>query len=259
MLTIRVRLQRGTHSSIAETVSHTLKYEGASAFYKGASAPLIGIGGCVSIQFYAFHEAKRAISEKLNGGLPLTFGQYYLAGAAAGVANTVASAPVEHVRILMQAQEASKGRYHGAFDAAKQIWKSYGFRGLYRGTAVTTLREFQSYGVWFLVFEYLISRDTSQGVQRGDIPAWKLMLNGAIAGEALWLSAYPLDVIKSVVQSDGFGKDARYSGGWDATKRIWISRGFGGFWRGLTPTLIRACPVSAATFLSVELTLRALQ
>lgn len=252
-------MQRGAHTSIAETVSHTLKYEGASAFYKGASAPLIGIGACVSIQFYAFHEAKQRISEKYNGGNPLSFGQYYYAGAIAGLANTVASAPVEHVRILMQAQEASKGRYHGAFDAAGKIMKSYGLPGLYRGSAVTALREFQAYGVWFLVFEYLIHTDTSKGIKREDIPAWKLMVNGAIAGEALWLSSYPFDVVKSVVQSDAFGKDSRYKGAWDATKKIWQSRGFGGFWRGLTPTLIRACPVSAATFVSVELTLRALQ
>lgn len=34
--------------------------------------------------------------------------------------------------------------------------------GLYRGQAVTLLREAQAYGVWFLVFEYLMNADAKR-------------------------------------------------------------------------------------------------
>lgn len=66
-------------------------------------------------------------------------------------------------------------------------------RGLYRGEAVTILREAQAYGVWFLAFEYLMNQE-ARYVPREDIPSWKIALYGGLAGEALWLSSYPLDV-----------------------------------------------------------------
>jgi solute carrier family 25 carnitine/acylcarnitine transporter 20/29 len=53
---------------------------------------LIGIGACVSVQFGAFHEARRrfeAYNKTNNPELKdLTYGQYYVAGAAAGIANS---------------------------------------------------------------------------------------------------------------------------------------------------------------------------
>lgn len=62
------------------------------AFYKGTLTPLIGIGACVSVQFGAFHEARRRLetwNKKYNPGRSeLTYAQYYLAGATAGVANS---------------------------------------------------------------------------------------------------------------------------------------------------------------------------
>lgn len=249
---VKVRMQTGQYKSIMETVTQTLAKEGPTAFYKGTTAPLLGVGACVSIQFYTFHETKRQIMKATRRDL--TFPQFYLAGATAGIANSFVTTPIEHVRILMQTQKDNA--YKGPFDAAKQIATKYGWRAVYRGFTVTTLREIQAYGTWFMTFEYLISTQTRNGVKRDDIPTWKLMAFGALAGEALWLASYPLDVVKSQVQGDKFGPAARYKGAIDAARQTWKSSGFRGFWVGLTPTLLRALPASACTFASVELTLR---
>lgn len=247
---VKVRMQTGQYSSMYSAITNTLKNEGPLAFYKGTSAPLFGVGACVSIQFYAFHETKRQLAPWSS-----TFPGIYTSGAAAGLANTVLTSPVEQARILMQAQKSSQ--YDGAIDAAKSIFKQHGITKLYRGAVVTALREVQAYGTWFLTFEYLISTQTRNNVKREDIPTYKLMLFGALAGQALWLSSYPLDVIKSQVQSEPI-VGSKYSGALDATRKTWARHGFKGFWTGLTPTLLRAVPASACTFASVELTLRAL-
>jgi solute carrier family 25 carnitine/acylcarnitine transporter 20/29 len=257
---VKVRLQTGQYSTPLEAFTRTLSREGVLAFYKGTTAPLIGVGACVSIQFYAFHETKRQlIAYNQKHGNPinsLTYPQFYLAGAIAGLANTIVSSPVEHLRILMQTQ--TDGRYRGPFDAAKQIVATHGVSGLFRGMGITFLREFQAYGIWFLTFEYLMARECAKPsvISRNDIPTWKLMTFGALAGEALWLASYPLDVIKSQVQSAPF--DGPKLTGWEAAKNTLRIRGFQGFWRGIVPTLLRAVPASASTFASVELTLRLL-
>lgn len=252
---VKVRLQTGQFRSIGEAVAKTLANEGPLAFYKGTAAPLIGVGACVSVQFYAFHEAKRQILDRTKASA-LTFPQFYAAGAVAGITNSLIAAPVEQLRILLQTQK--DGRYAGPVDAARKIYGSHGLRGIYRGGLVTALREGQAYGVWFLTFEYLMAREMRAGRRRDDIPAWKLMLYGAIAGEMLWLASYPLDVVKSQVQGDAFGPQRRYRGALDAARQTWAVSGFRGFWRGIVPTLLRATPASASTFASVELTLRLL-
>lgn len=122
-------------------------------------------------------------------------------------------------------------------------------RGLYRGTTVTLLREAQAYGVWFLTFEYLMQTDAARNrIARADIPVWKIAFYGGLAGEALWLSSYPFDVVKSKMQSDGLGPLMKYHSMRHCFATTWQTEGFRGFWKGIGPTLLRAMPVSAGTF-----------
>lgn len=122
-------------------------------------------------------------------------------------------------------------------------------RGLYRGTAVTFLREAQAYGVWFTTFEYLMNADAKRnGIKREEVSTLKVAFYGGLAGEALWISSYPFDVVKSKMQSDGFGADQKYKNMRDCFAKTWRGEGARGFWKGIGPTLLRAMPVSAGTF-----------
>ena len=96
------------------------------------------------------------------------------------------------------------------------------------------------------------------GIARKEIGTGWVALYGGLAGEALWISSYPLDVVKSKMQSDGFGKGQRYKGTLDCFGQVWREGGLRGFWRGLGPTLVRAMPVSAGTFAVVEVVMRML-
>lgn len=250
---VKVRLQTTTEfgQTPYQVFKNTLTKEGPLAFYKGTLAPLLGVGACVSLQFYAFHEAKRQLISYYQSDMTLP--RFYVAGAVAGIANTVITSPVEQVRILLQATN----EYHGPRDAVKKIYNSKGLAGLYRGGLLTTAREAQAYGVWFFTYEYLMMRETRH-TKREDIPTWKLMAFGALAGEALWISSYPLDVIKSQVQSDSFSNPRYPRGARDAILHTYNAYGFAGFWKGIAPTLLRAIPASSCTFATVELTLRLL-
>jgi len=222
--------------------------------------PLLGIGACVSIQFGAFHSARRALEER-NAGRPLSYAEYYAAGAFAGVANSVISGPIEHVRIRLQTQPHGAARlYSGPWDCVRKLSAQGGvLGGVYRGEAVTVLREAQAYGVWFLAFEWLMNADAARNkIERKDVPAYKVAFYGGLAGEALWLTSYPLDVVKSKMQTDGFGASQRYKTMRDCFAQTWRVEGIRGFWKGIGPTLLRAMPVSAGTFAVVEATMRAI-
>ncbi|KUI62744.1 Carrier protein YMC1, mitochondrial [Cytospora mali] len=267
---VKVRLQTSTtNTSALATAASILKNEGPLAFYKGTLTPLIGIGACVSVQFGGFHAARRYFEEQnalkhgAAAGAPLSYGQYYAAGAFAGIANTVLSCPIEHIRIRLQAQPHGAGRlYSGPGDCVQKLVRAEGggvLKGVYRGTAVTLLREAQAYGVWFLAFEWLMNGDAARNkIKREEISPVKVAFYGGLAGEALWLSSYPFDVVKSKMQTDGFGKDQKYKTMRDCFAKTWKAEGARGFWKGLGPTLLRAMPVSAGTFAVVEMTMRAI-
>lgn len=184
--------------------------------------------------------------------------QTYIAGAFAGIVNTPVTAPVEQLRILSQSN--TKNESSSMLATVRKIYAERGAaKGIYRGFTITLVRETQAYGVWFLAYESLISYiQVSRGYKsRNDIGTAELLTAGALAGNALWLSSYPLDVIKSNIQSDKFGTESRFNGSIRlAATYIWRTNGFMGFWKGLTPCLIRAVPCSAGTFASVELALR---
>ena len=133
-------------------------------------------------------------------------------------------------------------------------------KGLYRGQAVTIIREAQAYGVWFLTFEYLMNLDMQRNnYARESISSYKVAFYGGLAGEALWIASYPFDVVKSKMQSDGFGKDQKFKSMRDCFAQTWAREGMQGFWRGIGPTLARAMPVSAGTFAVAEGVMRLLK
>jgi solute carrier family 25 carnitine/acylcarnitine transporter 20/29 len=165
------------------------------------------------------------------------------------------------VRIRLQTQPHGVNRlYSGPLDCVRKLSAHEGvLKGLYRGEAVTILREAQAYGVWFLTFEYLMNADALRNkIERKTIPSWKIAFYGGLAGEALWLASYPFDVVKSKMQSDGFGKEMRYKNMRDCFTQTYRGEGLRGFWKGIAPTLLRAMPVSAGTFAVVEMTMRAI-
>jgi len=171
------------------------------------------------------------------------------------------------IRLQTQPHQASKRLYNGPLDCIRKLSTSPTSPGktqisnLYRGQSVTLLREAQAYGVWFLTFEYLMQADMARhdNYARAEISSAMVALYGGLAGEALWISSYPFDVVKSKMQSDGFGaKSQRYSSMRDCFGQTWRGEGMRGFWKGIGPTLVRAMPVSAGTFAVVEFAMRAL-
>ncbi|KAG6831775.1 hypothetical protein H0H92_007927 [Tricholoma furcatifolium] len=268
---VKVRMQtapKGTYKGMMDCAGGILKNEGPLAFYKGTLTPLLGIGVCVSIQFGALEWTKRFFAEqnKRNGlggpnGSVLTGSQLFTAGVFAGLANGVVSGPVEHIRIRLQTQSNTNPLYAGPWDAIRKIYSGYGIAGIYKGQAVTLLREASGYGVYFLTYEKIVQWEMKKkGIRRDQISPLNAVLYGATAGYALWAIIYPIDMIKSRMQTDGFSPSTgqKYTSTLDCVRKVWRADGIGAFTRGLGPTLIRSPFANGATFLGFEMANRLL-
>ncbi|KAL1742201.1 mitochondrial carrier domain-containing protein [Schizophyllum fasciatum] len=268
---VKVRMQTspaGTYTGMMHCAGGILKNEGPLAFYKGTLSPLLGIGVCVSIQFGALEWTKRVFAQQnrargLGGpdGTGFGAGQLFSAGVVAGIANGIVSCPVEHIRIRLQTQSATNPLYKGPGDAILKIFREHGIPGIFKGQGVTFVREATGYGMYFLTYEKLVQREMREkGIRRDQISPLNAILYGALAGYALWAVIYPIDMIKSRMQTDGFSPATgqKYKSAVDCLRTVWRTEGLPAFTRGLIPTLIRSPFANGATFLGYELATRAL-
>jgi solute carrier family 25 carnitine/acylcarnitine transporter 20/29 len=77
---------------------------------------------------------------------------------------------------------------------------------------------------------------------------------------AYWVTAYPLDIIKSAIQTDSIWPEARKYSGWsDAASKLWKEGGVKRYTAGLAPALLRSFPANAAGFALYEATKKALE
>ncbi|GAA97342.1 uncharacterized protein L969DRAFT_94400 [Mixia osmundae IAM 14324] len=258
---VKSKLQSGAreYAGALDCARKTAAEEGMLAFYKGTTMPLVFIGLCVSVQFGVLEAVKRAQQAsnlRRTGTETLSIPQLCLAGSAAGFANATILGPVEHIRIRLQTQPPGPEAYRGPYDACRRIFASNGITGIYRGQTMTFAREGWGLLCYFGTYESLVARECrDRNVTRKEIAISSSALYGVCAGWALWLSAYPLDVIKTRMQTDNFAKP-RYSSSLDCAKQLIAKGGWKGFARGLTPTLIRSPFVNAATFAVFESTLK---
>lgn len=254
--TTKVRLQSDVlkqYNGPVDVIKKLVKNEGILAFYKGTLTPLVGIGACVSVQFGVNEYMKRQVFGSYS---QLSTLQYYICGLAGGLANSVLASPIEHVRIRLQTQTSG---HAGPLSVIKQLYGQYGLSGLMRGFVPTAMREGHGIGIYFATFEALVQRDTVRNqIERKEIPGWRLCLYGGAAGYSMWMTAYPIDVVKSRLQTDDLGSP-KYRGSIDCAKQIFQAEGARGFFKGFAPTILRAAPANAATFYAFELTMRWLQ
>lgn len=257
--TTKVRIQTSpTPVSATQVIKRLLKNEGIMAFYKGTLTPLVGAGACVSIQFGVNESMKRLFHKYSSQPQEtLTLPQYYICGLVSGLTNAFLASPIEHVRIRLQTQTGSgaNAEFKGPLDTIRKL-RSH--KQLMRGLTPTLLREGQGCGAYFLVYEALVAHEIETGIKRTEIPAWKLCSFGALSGTALWLTVYPLDVIKSVIQTDNLKNPKSGKSMMQVAKLLFAKEGWKGFFKGFGPTMMRAAPANAATFATFEFAMRVL-
>lgn len=132
----------------------------------------------------------------------------FISGCVAGLVSGTIQTPIDYYKIKKQLLIKKKSNP-------------------FTGFLPCLMREIPAFGIYFSSYNYFL---------QNDIP---IVLAGGMSGLIGWGVTYPLDVIKTRIQS-GYSKDIK-----DAYK-------VGNLYRGYTICLLRAFPVNAVGFLSYE-------
>lgn len=246
--TVKVHLQ--TQDALNPRYKNTLHCfrsillkDGVKGIYKGMSSPLMGVAGINAIIFGVYGNAQRYSSD------PSSLTSHFLAGTAAGLAQTGLCSPMELAKTRVQIS----GDNIGPLQCLKNIYRVEGFRGVFKGVGITAIREAPAFASYFVTYEYLTRSDDNTRTSTAT-----MLLAGGLAGCVSWLIVYPVDVIKTRLQIDGMSGIPKYKNAWDCVRQSISHEGYGFLTRGLTPTLLRAFPTNAACFAAVTWSMRLL-
>ncbi|XP_016113388.1 mitochondrial carnitine/acylcarnitine carrier protein isoform X2 [Sinocyclocheilus grahami] len=260
--TIKVRLQTQPKPGPGESALYrgtldcfkkTLAKEGLLGLYKGMAAPIIGVTPMFAICFFGFGLGKKLQQKTPND--VLTYPQLFAAGMLSGVFTTAIMAPGERIKCLLQIQAASgQVKYAGPMDCAKQLYRENGIRSIYKGTALTLMRDVPASGMYFMTYEWLKYTLTPEGKSPTELSIPSVLFAGGMAGIFNWAVAIPPDVLKSRFQTAPEGK---YPNGFrDVLRELIREEGIGSLYKGFNAVMLRAFPANAACFLGFEVAMK---
>lgn len=260
--TVKVRLQASGRVGFTQyrgpwdCLVQTLRHEGVKGLYKGLSPPLALTGFTNAVMFAINSQMKKIVASfKRDPTSPLTLPQIIVAAEMTAPVYSTILCPIEVVKLRLQVQSAGTEKlYSGPIDCVRKIFRSEGARGFFAGLAPTIGTRLIGSPVYFGTYEA-----AKRFLRQGDEPPswWVLLTAGGIGGIAFWTANYPLDLIKTQMQTQrGHGAGSSLVA---TVKNIYHSKGVLGFYRGYVPCVLRAFPANSVVFLGYELTSRALQ
>jgi hypothetical protein len=86
-------------------------------------------------------------------------------------------------------------------------------------------------------------------------PIYMAFFAGGLAGSNSWLFTYPIDYIKTIMQSQNIEK-MKYKGSLECAVKQYRLEGYRTFFKGLGITMLRAFPVNGIAFFSYEYLMR---
>lgn len=242
------------------------RVEGWRALFKGLGPNLIGVVPARAINFYAYGNGKRIISQQFNEGREAAW-VHLSAAASAGIITGTATNPIWLVKTRLQLDKSNAARrgsescrrYKNSVDCVVQTLQKEGIRGLYRGLSASYLGVSESTLQWVLYEQmksYLRRRESRQLNSRREQTFWdetiSWILKVGAAGGAKFFAAsvtYPHEVVRTRLRQAPL-QDGRlkYTGLVQCFMTIWKEEGMASFYGGLTPHLLRVVPSAAIMF-----------
>lgn len=209
--TIKVRLQ--TQSSTGPRVFtgpldcalKTIRSEGFRALYKGASAALLSIVTENAVLFTANAWIKRTfhVTGFVEEDEELSLPQLAIAGGVAGVFSSTAICPAEIIKCRLQVALSAAGKKVSPFAVAANLLRTDGPLGFFRGLPSLWLRDIPFNFLFLGSYEANCALFAVLGNKtKADLNPAELFISGGCAGMVGWACVFPMDVVKSRMQTN---------------------------------------------------------
>lgn len=175
--------------------------------------------------------------------------RYLIAGGVAGAASRTATAPLDRLKVILQVQTTQAK----IMPAVKNILREGGFLGFFRGNGLNVLKVTPESAIRFYSYEMLKTFivNAKGGGTKDDIGTLGRLLAGGIAGAVAQTAIYPMDLVKTRIQTYCCSSGKVPSLG-TLSKEILVHEGPKAFYRGLIPSLLGIIPYAGIDLAAYE-------
>ncbi|CAN7991608.1 unnamed protein product [Ixodes pacificus] len=172
----------------------------------------------------------------------------FFAGGVAGMCAKTTVAPLDRIKILLQAHSCHY-KHYGVFSGLRGIVQKEQFLGLYKGNGAQMVRIFPYAAVQFLSFEAYkrVIRNSF-----GNTSHASKFVAGSCAGVTAAVTTYPLDMVRARLAFQVNGQHV-YSGiVHTVTSIVRTEGGVRALYKGLAPTVLGMVPYAGLSFYVFE-------
>merc|ERR1719334_1547116 len=240
------------YSSMLDCFKKTFKAEGYFGMYRGSVVNILLITPEKAIKLAANDYFRHRLTRP-DDKLPVS--REMMAGGSAGLCQIVITTPMELLKIQLQSagQQAASASKEGAAAAkkmsamsiTKELLRTKGIFGLYKGTSATMLRDVSFSVVYFPLFANLNSMGPRKSPGSTEAVFWWSFIAGCASGSISAAVVNPADVVKTRLQllNKGASSEQSYSGISDAFVKIFQQEGPSAFFKGALCRMIVIAPL----------------
>lgn len=170
--------------------------------------------------------------------------KYLMAGGVAGAASRTATAPLDLLKVIFQVQTKNVTIGH----AVQSIWKERGLLGFFRGNGLNVIKVGPESAIKFYTYEMLKS---VIGDANGSVGILGRLTAGGLAGAVAQTSIYPMDLVKTRLQTYSSDRGGVPKLG-KLARDIWVQEGPRAFYKGLIPSLLGIIPYAGIDLAAYE-------
>lgn len=148
---------------------------------------------------------------------------------------------MDHARFRVS---LAKDSTEGSIKTAVNMYKQHGIQKVFLGMNSTILREALGLSIYFGVYDELIANFKNNG----QVSLIGSLLSGGLAGLTTWGLIYPIDYVKTLIQTDSLEKP-RYKSSVKCALEEFRTKPLSTFFRGVEIMLARAFIVNAFGFM----------
>ncbi|TYH49015.1 hypothetical protein E1A91_D10G104800v1 [Gossypium mustelinum] len=254
------------YKNTAHAIFTITRLEGLKGLYAGFLPAVLGSTVSWGLYFFFYGRAKQRYSK--NREEKLSSGHHLASAAEAGALVSLCTNPIWLIKTRLQLQNPlhQSRRYSGIYDALRTILREEGWTALYKGLGPGLLMV--SHGaIQFTAYEELrrIMVDYKEKKQKSEgasnlLNSFDYALLGGSSKIAAILITYPFQVIRTRAQQRPSKEGIpRYMNSWHVVKETARFEGIRGFYKGITPNLLKNVPASSITFIVYENVLKLLR
>uniref|UniRef100_A0A7C9DNK9 EF-hand domain-containing protein n=1 Tax=Opuntia streptacantha TaxID=393608 RepID=A0A7C9DNK9_OPUST len=174
--------------------------------------------------------------------------RYLIAGGIAGAASRTATAPLDRLKVVLQVRTTDVT----IMSEARKIWKEGKIFAFFRGNGLNVMKVAPESAIRFYTYEMLkgVIVD-AKGVDKGDIGPMGRLVAGGLAGAVAQTAIYPLDLVKTRLQTYEC-VDGKVPSLGALTRDIWVKEGARAFYKGLYPSLLGIIPYAGIDLAAYE-------